>query len=88
MVTNRFKSAAGGLLVLAFAGLLLAPSVRAQDKGDADKICAQILAKSLVDELKSAGVSIAGDVSEHPWGKIATFLDPDGNELQLYEGSE
>ena len=44
--------------------------------------------ESSVDELRSAGVEIAGDVSEHPWGKIATFLDPDGNELQLYEGSE
>jgi predicted enzyme related to lactoylglutathione lyase len=41
-----------------------------------------------VSELASAGVEIAGDVTEHPWGKVATFLDPDGNELQLYEGAE
>jgi predicted enzyme related to lactoylglutathione lyase len=41
-----------------------------------------------VSELSAAGVEIAGDVSEHPWGKVATFVDPDGNELQLYEGSE
>ena len=44
--------------------------------------------ESSVDELKAAGVEIAGDVAEHPWGKVATFVDPDGNELQLYEGSE
>ncbi len=41
-----------------------------------------------VSELSSAGVEIVGDVTEHPWGKVATFLDPDANELQLYEGSE
>ncbi|WP_457836193.1 VOC family protein, partial [Staphylococcus aureus] len=27
---------------------------------------------SAVDELRSAGVEIAGDVSEHPWGRVAT----------------
>ena len=41
-----------------------------------------------VEELRAAGVEIAGDVSEHPWGKVATFVDPDGNELQLFEGTE
>ena len=41
-----------------------------------------------VASLKAEGVDIAGDVTEHPWGKVATFRDPDGNELQLYEGSE
>lgn len=44
--------------------------------------------EAAVDELKAAGVSIAGDVTEHPWGKVATFLDPDANELQLFEGNE
>jgi predicted enzyme related to lactoylglutathione lyase len=38
-----------------------------------------------VDQLRSDGVEIAGDISEHPWGRIATFKDPDGNDLQLYE---
>jgi predicted enzyme related to lactoylglutathione lyase len=23
-------------------------------------------------------------ISEHPWGRIVTFKDPDGNDLQLY----
>ena len=41
-----------------------------------------------VSELSSSGVEIAGGVSEHPWGKVATFLDPDGNELQLYESPD
>lgn len=44
--------------------------------------------ETAVDELKGSGIEIAGEVSEHPWGKVATFLDPDGNELQLFEGTE
>ncbi len=41
-----------------------------------------------VQALSAEGVEIAGGVTEHPWGKVATFLDPDGNELQLYEPLE
>ena len=44
--------------------------------------------EATVEELSAAGVEIAGGVSEHPWGKIATFRDPDGNELQVYEGPD
>jgi predicted enzyme related to lactoylglutathione lyase len=40
---------------------------------------------SAVQELRKAGVEISGDVSDHPWGRVATFEDPDGNDLQLYE---
>jgi predicted enzyme related to lactoylglutathione lyase len=36
-------------------------------------------------ELKSRGVTFAGAVDEHPWGRVATFQDPDGNDLQLFE---
>lgn len=37
-----------------------------------------------VSRLKDAGVEFSGDISEHPWGRIAPFKDPDGNDLQLY----
>ena len=37
-----------------------------------------------VSRLKDAGVEFTGDISEHPWGRIAPFKDPDGNDLQLY----
>lgn len=37
------------------------------------------------EELKANGVTFAGDISEHPWGRIAAFEDPDGNSLQLFE---
>jgi len=38
-----------------------------------------------VEELKGAGADVDGNISEHPWGRIAAFRDPDGNALQLYE---
>ena len=38
-----------------------------------------------VEQLRGDGVPIAGEISEHPWGRVATFKDPDGNDLQLYE---
>lgn len=38
-----------------------------------------------VERLRHDGVEIAGEITEHPWGRIATFKDPDGNDLQLYE---
>jgi predicted enzyme related to lactoylglutathione lyase len=37
-----------------------------------------------VDRLKAAGVEFPDGISEHPWGRIVTFKDPDGNDLQLY----
>ena len=38
-----------------------------------------------VSRLKDAGVSFVGDISDHPWGRIASFKDSEGNDLQLYE---
>jgi predicted enzyme related to lactoylglutathione lyase len=37
-----------------------------------------------VEDLKGKGVEFAGEISEHPWGRIAPFKDPDGNDLQVY----
>ena len=37
-----------------------------------------------VQRLKESGVDFSDDVSEHPWGRIVPFKDPDGNDLQLY----
>jgi predicted enzyme related to lactoylglutathione lyase len=36
-----------------------------------------------VDRLTSSGVEFSG-ISEHPWGRIASFKDSEGNDLQLY----
>ena len=41
--------------------------------------------EEVVKELEEQGVEFPGGISEHPWGRIAAFHDPDGNALQLYE---
>ncbi len=38
-----------------------------------------------VAKLKESGVEFTGEISDHPWGKIAPFADPDGNVLQVIE---
>ena len=40
---------------------------------------------SAVEDLKVRGVEFPADVSEHDWGRVATFKDSEGNDLQLYE---
>lgn len=40
--------------------------------------------ESTVKRLTEQGVAFTGDLSEHPWGRIAPFKDPDGNDLQVY----
>ena len=37
-----------------------------------------------VERLKAEGVEFPDGISEHPWGRIVPFKDPDGNDLQLY----
>jgi predicted enzyme related to lactoylglutathione lyase len=38
-----------------------------------------------VEDLKGKGVEFPAGISEHDWGRIATFNDTEGNDLQLYE---
>jgi predicted enzyme related to lactoylglutathione lyase len=38
-----------------------------------------------LDDLKGQGVKIPAGISEHPWGRVATFKDSEGNGIQLYE---
>lgn len=40
--------------------------------------------ETAVEDLRGKGVEIAGEISDHPWGRIATFKDSEGNDLQLY----
>jgi predicted enzyme related to lactoylglutathione lyase len=39
---------------------------------------------SSVLQLGEKGVEFTDEVSDHPWGRIVPFKDPDGNDLQLY----
>jgi predicted enzyme related to lactoylglutathione lyase len=38
-----------------------------------------------IDDLKNQGVDVPAGISEHPWGRVATFKDSEGNDVQLYE---
>jgi len=38
-----------------------------------------------VEDLKGKDVQFPAGISEHDWGRIATFNDSEGNDLQLYE---
>jgi predicted enzyme related to lactoylglutathione lyase len=40
-----------------------------------------------VSALKERGVEFPAEISEHPWGRVATFKDSEGNDVQLYEPS-
>lgn len=35
--------------------------------------------------LTDAGVEFIGEVADRPWGRVATFKDSEGNDLQLFE---
>jgi len=37
-----------------------------------------------VERLHGAGIEFPGGISDHEWGRIAAFRDPDGNALQFY----
>jgi predicted enzyme related to lactoylglutathione lyase len=41
--------------------------------------------EAAVEDLKGKGVEFPAGVSEHDWGRVATFKDSEGNDLQLYE---
>jgi predicted enzyme related to lactoylglutathione lyase len=37
-----------------------------------------------VQRLSGSGVEFTGEISDHPWGRIAPFRDSEGNDLQFY----
>jgi predicted enzyme related to lactoylglutathione lyase len=38
-----------------------------------------------VEQLRGKGVEFSAEISDHDWGRVATFKDSEGNDLQLYE---
>jgi len=69
-------------------GLRLGLNARERPNGDGGAVVAFQPEGGLdraVEELQGKGVAFPGGISEHPWGRIAAFEDPDGNDLQLYE---
>jgi catechol 2,3-dioxygenase-like lactoylglutathione lyase family enzyme len=43
--------------------------------------------EGVMEKLRGSGVQFEGGVSDYPWGRVASFKDPDGNELELFEHS-
>jgi len=41
--------------------------------------------EALVDELKSAGVTILDEIATYDYGKFVHILDPEGNKIELWE---
>jgi predicted enzyme related to lactoylglutathione lyase len=52
------------------------PVVTFQSEGSLEKT---------VGDLKDQGVEFPAEISEHDWGRVATFKDSEDNDLQLYE---
>jgi predicted enzyme related to lactoylglutathione lyase len=40
---------------------------------------------ALLAMLREEGVTIVGEVEEHPYGKFGWILDPEGNKIELWE---
>jgi predicted enzyme related to lactoylglutathione lyase len=57
------------------AGVEGGPVVTFQPEGSLDET---------VSSLKEQGVQVPAEISEHYWGRVATFKDSEGNDLQLY----
>lgn len=38
-----------------------------------------------VSRFEEQGIEFAAGIAEKPWGRVATFKDSEGNDLQLYE---
>jgi predicted enzyme related to lactoylglutathione lyase len=41
--------------------------------------------QATVEDLQGQGVEVPAGISDHPWGRVATFKDSEGNDIQLYE---
>lgn len=58
------------------AGAAGGPVVTFQPEGSLDQT---------VSNLKEQGVAFPAEISEHDWGRVATFKDSEDNNIQLYE---
>lgn len=41
--------------------------------------------ETLVEELKSAGVTVLDEIKSYEYGKFVHILDPEGNNIELFE---
>ena len=68
-------------------GVTIGLNKRESPSGDGGAVAAFTVQGELeaaIEELGGKGVQFVDGISEHPWGRIAPFKDPDGNDLQLF----
>jgi len=41
--------------------------------------------KALLEDLRSKGVEVAGEIEEYEYGKFAHIVDPEGRKIELWE---
>lgn len=41
--------------------------------------------EAIMDKLKAASITILQDISDYPYGRFATFMDPFNNPIELWE---
>jgi predicted enzyme related to lactoylglutathione lyase len=61
------------------------PSGAAVEGGPVVTFQPEATVEETVDNLKDQGIEVPAGISEHPWGRVATFKDSEGNDIQLYE---
>jgi len=44
--------------------------------------------EALVEELKSAGVTIVDEIKAYEYGKFVHIMDPEGNNIELWEPAD
>jgi len=44
--------------------------------------------EALIEELKSAGVTIVDEIASYEYGKFVHILDPEGNKIELWEPAD
>lgn len=42
----------------------------------------------LLEELKSEGITIVGEIEKHDYGKFAHIMDPEGTKIELWESND
>jgi predicted enzyme related to lactoylglutathione lyase len=76
--------------LLELDGLLIGLNARESetpgpDGGAVISFRAQQPLEQAVEDLKGKGVEVVDGITDHPWGRIAAFKDPDGNSLEFFE---
>ncbi len=76
--------------LLELDGLLIGLNARESEQPGAEggaviSFRAQEPLEQAVESLQGKGVEVVDGITDHEWGRVAAFKDPDGNSLELFE---